>query len=94
MKVTYTADDGTEFDSADECLAYEGCSSELYEKWHERMTQDFELLELWQFLIRVQIREIEFDELADFWAYRRRFVEVAKTFMDAEPTLKHLIYGD
>ena len=94
MKVTYTADDGTEFDSAHECMVYEDTRSVLYDQWHERLTQEFELLELWQFLIQVQIREIEFDELADFWVYRRRFVELAKTFMDAEPTLKHLIYGD
>ena len=95
MKVTYTADDGTEFDSADECLAYEEVSKVPFENWRTLMIEgQFDRLdELWAFLIQIQLRQVDFDSIEDFWVHRRRFIELAKTFMEAEPTLKHLIYG-
>jgi len=92
MKVTYTADDGTEFDSADKCLAYEEDSSELCEIWTYRLRKGQHdcYRELWQLLISVQTRKVELQALEHWWVYRRRFVELAKTFIEADPTLNQL----
>ena len=91
MKVTYTADDGTQFYDADECLAYEDKQSRQCKKWQQLMTRRSEVSEVLEFL-----RELDdsgFSELKDFWPYRQQFVELARTFIEADPTLKRLIDG-
>jgi len=89
MKVTYTADDGTEFDSADECLAYEEDSMVLFETWRSLLIegQHSHLQELWDFLIRIQLHQVNFDSIEDFWVHRRRFTELAATFIEADERL-------
>ena len=108
MKVTYTADDGTEFDSANACLAWEAQCEEQCEKWEQLVYQE-RRSELLEFLGKISRSwseepptrrepfsrlftsepEIEFCCLSDFWPYRQRFVELARTFIEIDPTLKH-----
>ena len=87
MKVTYTADDGTEFDSADECLAYEEDSSDLFQKWNDLIHGS----ELSRFLFAREVDMCDFWEREDWWTYRRRFIALAKSFIEVDPTLKQLI---
>lgn len=85
MKVTYTADDGTVFDSADECLAHEA----LYEKWEKLVANPRSDVRL--FMADIINDECRFIERRQLWQDRRRFVELAATFIKADPTLKRLI---
>ncbi len=92
MKVTYTADDGTEFDTADDCRAYEEISSVNYEKWRTLITsaeESSETYKLWIFLKKIKSAQVIFDEIEDFWTYRRHFVLLAKTLAEVDSRLRH-----
>ena len=110
MIVTYTADDGTEFSSADECLAWEAKDTKQCIKWEQLVEGNQEgRSELLEFLGKISrswsdesptrrnpfpriftlAPEIDFCFLSDFWPYRQRFVELARTFIEIDPTLKH-----
>lgn len=86
MRVTYTAEDGTEFDSPDKCLAHEENSNELFEKWESSLIKncDSSGRELWRFLSNVRWGAITFEEWSTFWMYRRRFIELAQSFAEVE----------
>lgn len=86
MKITYTADDGTEFNSPDECLAYENDSHEQFLKWEQcfiaKGSEPHN--QLWEFWGKWHLGLIEFETLKDVWTYRKRFVELAKSFAEAD----------
>ena len=92
MKVTYTADDGTEFNSSDECLAYEEDSGYRRNEWKNLLAEKYsELRELNQCISNQLLFGSNSWEQDHLWTYRRRFVELAKTFIEADPALKQLI---
>ena len=93
MKTIYVAEDGTEFDDKQECLAHEEMTTKLCETWvilvQRTYGGDYE--ELGWFLREVCQGDICFPETANFWLYREKFVELAKSFIEVDPTLKQLI---
>ena len=84
MKVTYTAEDGSIFNSSDECLAYEERSGKQFEAWEQKLMDqsksDVSHDSLFNFIIKVQVGEIQLTNFEDFWVYRRKLIELAKSF--------------
>ena len=91
MKITYVADDGTVFDSPDKCLAYEEKDEERFKEWEQmlidRDLEDVSKESLLRFLGRIEGGDIAFFDKIDFWTYRRKLIELAKSFEEvAEKT--------
>lgn len=88
MKAIYRADDGTEFDTSAECSAYEQRDRELFEKWERMVHKDQSTLhqELWDLVSG--LCRIRFESLRDVWLHRKSFVRLAKSFLEADPTLE------
>ena len=80
MKVTYIAEDGTVFNTSDECLAYERNDEELFEAWEQRLMGQEDEDSLWNFLLKINVGSIRFESTSDFWLWRRKFIELAKSF--------------
>ena len=86
MKVTYTADDCTEFTSSDECLAYEEWSGEQFEAWKQRLIdqddQDGSEDTVFSFIIKTKVGQIQLTDFEEFWVYRRKLIELVKSFVE------------
>lgn len=82
MNIKYVAEDGTTFNTSDECLAYEEKDEEAFNKWAQMVT--YSMVEpgesLYQFLNSITSNSLCLHDLSDFWTYRRRFIELAKSF--------------
>ena len=87
MKVVYIANDGREFSSSDECLAWEEDTEKKKLAWESLLEErkDGDLRELYSFVGKISIL-LGWDT-NDFWVYRRRFIELAKTFAEVDDDL-------
>lgn len=74
MKVTYVANDGTEFENEEECLAYEKSFSEMSE-FVQFFDQDFSSVEwnpedydrMWNYIFYIVIEPHREKEVEDWW---------------------------
>ena len=84
MKVTYTAEDGTIFDSSDKCLAYEERDGEQFEAWRQKLIDENDNSgdSLFNFIVKIELGRIQLKKFEEFWVYRRKLIELAKSFED------------
>ena len=86
MKITYTAEDGTEFSSSDACLAYEERSGVEFETWKQKLidesNEDHSGDTAFDFIIKAEVGAIQLTDFEEFWVYRRKLIQLAKSFSE------------